>query len=134
MMGIAYTAPPMFFFLCGPSLKAAISQKYPLRAKPSQYTCTCEERIVLSAAVGQTKQVEEERKTVSPITHLYSSSVTHTGPIHIKSRVMLNIESGATIIGSDKQEDYPGRNSDWFVVSAWNATDVGERGWAGGGE
>ncbi|KAJ1375964.1 Pectin lyase fold/virulence factor [Sesbania bispinosa] len=48
-----------------------------------------------------------------------------TATVFLKSGVMLNVEPGATILGGDRQEDYPKDPSRWYVVLAENATDVG---------
>lgn len=47
-----------------------------------------------------------------------------TATIHLRSGVILNVETGATILGGTKLEDYPKESSRWYVVLAENATDV----------
>ncbi|XP_027353404.1 uncharacterized protein LOC113863849 [Abrus precatorius] len=48
-----------------------------------------------------------------------------TATVFLKSGVILNVESGATILGGTRLEDYPKDSSRWYVVVAENATDVG---------
>lgn len=51
-----------------------------------------------------------------------------TATVFLKSGVVLNVESGATILGGTRLEDYPEESWRWYVVVAENATDVGIRG------
>lgn len=48
-----------------------------------------------------------------------------TATIHLKSRVILNIEEDAVLLGGTEIEDYPKESSRWYVVMAENAIDVG---------
>lgn len=48
-----------------------------------------------------------------------------TATIYLKSRVTLNVEKGARILGGPRLGDYPVDSSRWYVVLAENATDVG---------
>ncbi|KAK2363365.1 hypothetical protein P8452_66522 [Trifolium repens] len=51
-----------------------------------------------------------------------------TATVFLRSGVVLNVETGATIFGGPKLEDYPKESSRWYVVLAENATDVGIEG------
>ncbi|EEF35667.1 pentatricopeptide repeat-containing protein, putative [Ricinus communis] len=48
-----------------------------------------------------------------------------TATIHLKSKVVLEIQKGATLLGGTRMEDYPKEFSRWYVVLAENASDVG---------
>lgn len=54
-----------------------------------------------------------------------------TATLYLKSRVFLNIQKNATILGGSRLEDYPEKQEKWYVVVAENAVDVGI---TGGGE
>lgn len=51
-----------------------------------------------------------------------------TATVFLRSGVVLNVETGATILGGARLEDYPKESSRWYVVLAENATDVGIEG------
>ncbi|XP_043691205.1 exo-poly-alpha-D-galacturonosidase [Telopea speciosissima] len=48
-----------------------------------------------------------------------------TATIYLRSRVVLEIEKGARILGGTRLEDYPKESRRWYVVLAENAIDVG---------
>lgn len=48
-----------------------------------------------------------------------------TGTIFVKTGVILQVEEGATIVGSPFQEDYPSESRRWYVILAENASNVG---------
>lgn len=48
-----------------------------------------------------------------------------TGGISLLSGVFLQVMDGATVLGSDRIDDYPYSPGDWVVVAATNATRVG---------
>ncbi|KAG0457632.1 hypothetical protein HPP92_022498 [Vanilla planifolia] len=54
-----------------------------------------------------------------------------TGTVFLRSRVVLQVDRGARILGGTREEDYPPESSRWYVVLAENATGVGI---TGGGE
>ncbi|GER25902.1 pectin lyase-like superfamily protein [Striga asiatica] len=54
-----------------------------------------------------------------------------TATLRLKSGVVLNISTGAAILGGTRMADYPERQERWYVVVADGATDVGI---TGGGE
>lgn len=48
-----------------------------------------------------------------------------TGTIFVKTGVILQVEEGATIVGSPFQEDYPSESRRWYVILAENASNAG---------
>lgn len=48
-----------------------------------------------------------------------------TGTIFVKTGVILQVEEGATIVGSSFQGDYPSEYRRWYVILAENASNVG---------
>ncbi|KAL6506022.1 hypothetical protein OROHE_022741 [Orobanche hederae] len=54
-----------------------------------------------------------------------------TATLSLKSGVVLNISTNATILGGTRLTDYPEKQEKWYVVVAENASDVGI---TGGGE
>lgn len=48
-----------------------------------------------------------------------------TGTVFLRSRIVLHIEAGATLLGSPSQDHYPPEQWRWYVVLAENASDVG---------
>lgn len=48
-----------------------------------------------------------------------------TGTIFVKTGVILQVEEGATIVGSPFQEDYLSESRRWYVILAENASNVG---------
>lgn len=59
------------------------------------------------------------RVTFPPGTYL-------TAKLHLRSGVLLDVTENAVLLGGPRLEDYPAEtSSDWYVVVANNATDVG---------
>ncbi|KVI03522.1 Glycoside hydrolase, family 28 [Cynara cardunculus var. scolymus] len=54
-----------------------------------------------------------------------------TATVFLKSRVVLEVQKNATVLGGTRLEDYPAEQSRWYVVVAEDAEDVGI---TGGGE
>ncbi|KAJ8753392.1 hypothetical protein K2173_019791 [Erythroxylum novogranatense] len=48
-----------------------------------------------------------------------------TATIHLKSKVILDITEGATLLGGARIEDYPRESNRWYVVLAEDSSDVG---------
>ncbi|KAL6987084.1 hypothetical protein U1Q18_012842 [Sarracenia purpurea var. burkii] len=54
-----------------------------------------------------------------------------TATVFLKSGVVLDVQSGAKVLGGTRLEDYPAKESRWYVVLAEDAAEVGI---TGGGE
>lgn len=48
-----------------------------------------------------------------------------TATVRLKSNVILDIRENATVLGGTRIDDYPRKSSEWYVILAENATDVG---------
>lgn len=77
------------------------------------------------------------QSAINACNHQYisSSSICHvtfppgtylTAKLHLRSGVLLDVTENAVLLGGPRTEDYPGEtSSEWYVVVANNATDVG---------
>lgn len=77
------------------------------------------------------------QSAINACNHQYisSSSICHvtfppgtylTAKLHLRSGVLLDVTENAVLLGGPRIEDYPGEtSSEWYVVVANNATDVG---------
>ncbi|XP_030495811.2 uncharacterized protein LOC115711587 [Cannabis sativa] len=72
----------------------------------------------IQSAIDACSGIERCRVVFPPGTYL-------TATVRLKSGVVLEVGVGATILGGMRMEDYPREQSEWYVVLAENATDVG---------
>lgn len=79
-----------------------------------------------SGITYDTSSIQQAIDSCSGGSVLFPSPGTYlTGTLFLRSRTLLHIQPGATLLGSPLQDHYPPEDWRWYVVLAENASDVG---------